>query len=204
MFWISLVRGVSTEYCSLKVMICKNPYEQSPASINHTNMATVFGQFFTHDITLTMHKDVSTSSCIECFSAGTECYGIPVNVTDYEFIESNIHCIPMKRATRCQRGSDEEQINIATSYIDASHIYGNNDGELRRVRGNPPEPNGQLLTAHFSDANLKPLLPPTLPKVFCRSQRGTNPCFYSGDFRRNNVSPGNNIGRQALKHKRRL
>ena len=180
----------------------QNPYKQSPASINHTSMATVFGQFFTHDITLTMHKDGSTSSCIECFSAGTECYGIPVNSTDYDFIERNIHCIPMKRATRCQKGSDEEQINIATTYIDASHIYGNNDDELSRVRGNPPEPNGLLLTTHFSDAGLKPLLPPTLPKMFCRSKRGTSPCFYTGDFRRNNVTPGNNIGRQALKQKR--
>ncbi|KAM7439485.1 hypothetical protein ABFA07_011151 [Porites harrisoni] len=146
-------------------------------------MAGVFGQFVTHDITLTWHKP-SSSKCHDCFNPGTECFGI--NVTS-DVIFSARKCIQMKRATRCQTANaGQEQVNIATTFIDASHIYGNNDDEVRIARAE--DPIGKLWQEND-------LLPPAREKKpFCRSPNpGTMPCFYTGDFRRNNVSPALNV-----------
>ncbi|CAH3120024.1 unnamed protein product [Porites lobata] len=160
-----------------------NPAEESPESTLLTDMAGVFGQFLTHDITLTWHKP-SSSKCNDCFNPGTECFGI--NVTS-DVIFSARKCIQMKRATRCQTANaGQEQVNIATTFIDASHIYGNNDDEVRIARAG--DPMGKLWQEND-------LLPPAREKKpFCRSPNpGTMPCFYTGDFRRNNVSPALNV-----------
>ena len=159
-----------------------NPAEESPESTSLTDMAAVFGQFVTHDMTLTWHKP-SSSNCHDCFNPGTECFGIDVTS---DVIFSAIKCIQMKRATRCITADDNEgeQVNIATTFIDASHIYGNNDDEVRITRAE--DLLGELWQAENN------LLPPAHEKKpFCRSPNpGAMPCFYTGDFRRNNVSPG--------------
>ena len=159
-----------------------NPAEESPESTSLTDMAAVFGQFVTHDMTLTWHKP-SSSNCHDCFNPGTECFGIDVTS---DVIFSAIKCIQMKRATRCITAKDNEgeQVNIATTFIDASHIYGNNDDEVRIARAE--DLLGELWQAENN------LLPPAHDKKpFCRSPNpGAMPCFYTGDFRRNNVSPG--------------
>ena len=167
-----------------------NPAEESPESTLLTDMAGVFGQFLTHDITLTWHKP-SSSKCNDCFNPGTECFGI--NVTS-DVIFSARKCIQMKRATRCLTpNAGQEQVNIATTFIDASHIYGNNDDEVRIARAE--DPMGKLWQEND-------LLPPAREKKpFCRSPNpGTMPCFYTGDFRRNNVSPGKAYS-SASRHK---
>ena len=158
-------------------------------------MAYAFGQLMTHDIALTWHEGGTPGCKGKCFESGTDCYGIPINANDRVFNARGINCISMKRATRCKltaASSLSEQVNIATSYIDASHIYGNNQDELRGVRGNLPQHDGHLLTVDLAEnSDLKNLLPPSRPSVFCRSPDHVNmPCFYTRDFRRNNVCPG--------------
>ena len=109
------------------------------------------------------------------------------------FIDDFTTCIPMTLATRCQprNSQTQEQINSATAFIDASQVYGNNKGEVGRVRDiNSPD---GLLRISYLSGNVKPLLPQLQrgdPKVFCRSYSNETPCFYTGDYRRNNVSPG--------------
>lgn len=153
------------------------PWEQSPNSADRTTMAAVFGQFLTHDITLTRHEGPPNCEG-KCFEAGTGCFGIPVS-DDTVFNSRNIDCIPMTRATTCQNGaSGAEQVNIATSYIDASHIYGNNDAELSNVRADPSSNAGQLrMESQDEHPNLGNLLPASPPSVFCRSPDHVNmPC----------------------------
>lgn len=97
----------------------------------------------------------------------------------------------MTRASRCQFKGVQEQINSATAFIDASQVYGNNEEEVERVR-DMNSLNGLLRTACHNEA-VKPLLPQLQaddPKVFCRSYSNKTPCFYTGDYKRNNVSPG--------------
>lgn len=97
----------------------------------------------------------------------------------------------MTRASRCQFKGVQEQINSATAFIDASQVYGNNEEEVERVR-DMNSLNGLLRTTCHNEA-VKPLLPQLQaddPKVFCRSYSNKTPCFYTGDYKRNNVSPG--------------
>ena len=64
-----------------------------------------------------------------------ECFEIPVSSDDPVFVNS----IPMNRAARCKlikagERKPEEQVNTATSFIDASHIYGNYVEEEMKLR----------------------------------------------------------------------
>lgn len=166
----------------------ESPWQQSPQSPQRTNMASVFGQFLTHDIILTLH-DGNEVCDDRCSDLTTECFGITIaNISnDPVFTE----CIPMTRASRCQFKGVQEQINSATAFIDASQVYGNNEKEVERVR-DMNSLNGLLRTACHNEA-VKPLLPQLQaddPKVFCRSYSNKTPCFYTGDYKRNNVSPG--------------
>lgn len=149
-------------------------------------MASVFGQFLTHDITLTWHGG-RRPHCPD--PDDKECFDIPILSNDPVFSNS----IPMTRASRCENavGKPQEQVNIATSFIDASHIYGNNDVELNKVRDlNSLQGLLRTTSQQQSVKNLLPQLPDDDTTVFCRSKSHSTPCFYTGDYRRNNVSPG--------------
>ncbi|XP_078361510.1 peroxidasin homolog pxn-1-like [Oculina patagonica] len=165
-----------------------SPWQQSPQSPERTNMASVFGQFLTHDITLTWHGGRKLN-CPDLDE--TECFDIPIVPNDSAFSNS----IPMSRASRCENafGQPQEQVNIATAFIDASHIYGNNEVELDKVR-DLDSLQGLLRTTgqQQSVKNLLPQLPDDDTTVFCRSKSQSIPCFYTGDYRRNNVSPALN------------
>lgn len=72
-----------------------------------------------------------------------------------------------------------QQINQATSYLDLSTIYGNNEKTSKLLRSN----NGGLLNTQKND------LPMGLLNNFndnnCRNDNSAFPCFFSGDARIN-------------------
>ena len=162
------------------------PWRQSPESPERTDLASVFGQFLSHDMTLKWDggKKPNCSKPTE-----TECFEIPVSSDDPVFVDS----IPMNRAGRCKVGDSkpEEQVNTASSFIDASHIYGNNEEEEMKLR-DLTSVVGLLLTTclHQNVKNLLPQLQPNDTSAYCRSFSHKIRCFYTGDYRRNNVSPG--------------
>lgn len=162
------------------------PWRQSPESPERTNLASVFGQFLTHDITLTWNGGKN------CSKPAAECFEIPISSDDPVFVNS----IPMNRAARCKVGDrkPEEQVNAATSFIDASHIYGNNEEEEMKLR-DLTSLAGLLRTTclHQNVKNLLPQLQPNDTSAYCRSFSHKIRCFYTGDYRRNNVSPGKQL-----------
>ena len=167
-----------------------SPWQQSPESPERTNMAAVFGQFLTHDITLTLNEG-KPQCANDCNNSSTECFGITIAGSSNDPVFAK--CIPLIRASRClsESQSVQEQVNSATSFIDASHIYGNNEKELERVR-EMNSPSGFLRTT-CQNKSVKDLLPQLQsgdPMVFCRSYSHKIPCFYTGDYRRNNVHAG--------------
>ena len=127
--YLSQTQRTSTENYFLRVTIRICRGSKSPQSPERTNLASVFGQFLTHDIALTWDGG-KKPNCSK--PAETECFEIPVSSDDPVFVNS----IPMNRAARCKVGNrkQEEQVNTATSFIDASHIYGNNKEEEMKLR----------------------------------------------------------------------
>ena len=164
------------------------PWQQSPESPERTNLASVFGQFLTHDIALTWDGG-KKPNCSKPTEIETECFDIPVSSDDPVFVNS----IPMNRAARCKVSNrkPEEQVNTASSFIDASHIYGNNVEEEMKLR-DLTSVAGLLRTTciHQHVKNLLPQLQPNDTSAYCRSFSRKIRCFYTGDYRRNNVSPG--------------
>lgn len=73
------------------------------------------------------------------------------------------------------------QINIITSYIDASNVYGSTKELANRLRAK----GGLLDVRFFTTSRDQPVLPPD-DETFCRSvNREEEPCFLAGDVRAN-------------------
>ena len=157
-----------------------------------THMAMVFGQFLAHDITLAGQPEDFT--CDGSCQPGpqNECFGIPANRADDPAFpgDDGVNCIILRRSKPCdEKAKIREQENLLTSYIDASHVYGNNEKESEDVRDGCDR---ALLKTVAQDKrpDLEPLLPPN-PHAACRTRDNkTRPCFLTGDFRRNNENAG--------------
>lgn len=77
-----------------------------------------------------------------------------------------------------------EQLNQVTAYVDASHTYGSDICEARKLRSFI---GGQMnVTVHPWGQNLKPLLPQTPDNKECKSPSGL--CFEAGKFRQPTVA----------------
>ena len=82
------------------------------------------------------------------------------------------------------------QINIITSYMDGSQVYGSSEEVARRLRS--PKGNGLLDVVPLR--NVGDRLPNADEEAFCRSLNPEEePCFLAGDIRVNE-----NQGRKAL------
>ena len=166
------------------------PSEESPR-LSH--MAMVFGQFLAHDITLAgLPEGVECNGCEQI----GECFGIAIKAGDPRFpgVE-NVECMRLVRDNPCNQrelfGRPRQQENILSSHIDASHIYGVTEGELRNIRDTSFPDRGLLSTMPAEISSIKQLLPRANPHTFCRSPDPVNrPCFDTGDFRRNNENQG--------------
>lgn len=103
-----------------------------------TVMLAVWGQFLDHDITATAPNRRDDSSTISCCSPGVshpECYTVPVDVED-PFYRFNVTCMEFVRsapAETCCFGP-REQMNQVSSFIDASVIYGADEGTAIKLR----------------------------------------------------------------------
>ena len=156
-----------------------------------THMAMVFGQFLAHDITLAGQPEEFTCDG-SCQPVG-ECFGIPANRTGDPAFPGvdGVNCIILRRNKPCdEEAVPRQQVNILTSYIDGSHIYGNNEHEANDVRDRSTNA-GLLKTMPQNISSLEDLLPKANPHTPCRTSDMKNrPCFLTGDFRRNNENQG--------------
>ncbi|XP_077545740.1 salivary peroxidase/catechol oxidase-like isoform X1 [Haemaphysalis longicornis] len=117
-------------------------YENRSVDPRFTNMAVLFGQFLTHDIShLTGVKlsalpiDLGPGPNPPCLQ-GDRCFPIPVPENDYFYGQYNTTLIGIKRTepcVQCGRGV-VDQMNQQTSYADLSLVYGHNENVSRATR----------------------------------------------------------------------
>ena len=162
------------------------------------HMAMIFGQFLAHDLTLGgQPEDVECETERFCQQSG-ECVGIPINPPGQRIVDprfpgpEDIRCIRVVRNEPCNNQLPRQQVNILTSFIDASQVYGVSVEELNDLlQLRSLEPLGLLATVPQNITSLENLLPPADPEVLCRSPDPENrQCFVAGDFRRNNENAG--------------
>ncbi|XP_033126797.1 lactoperoxidase-like [Anneissia japonica] len=95
-----------------------------------TSFVMDFGQFLIHDIS---HSPVEADLCRNCSTSNT-CLVIPVAENDPSFSD----CIRFRRSKHGPSKDCEEQpwqpLNTITSFIDMSHVYGNNDFRANELR----------------------------------------------------------------------
>ncbi len=137
-----------------------------PSGDSISDFVWQWGQFLDHDIDLT-----PTADPIEAFDIE-----VPVGDAYFDPDSSGSETIPLNRSQYLLLDGVREQINIITSYIDASNVYGSDDAhamELRALDGT-----GRLKT---SSGDLLPLSLDGDPNV----PADTPFQFYAGDERAN-------------------
>nr|XP_045600702.1 peroxidase-like [Procambarus clarkii] len=164
-------------------------------SQSYTVLATTWGQFVDHDITLTALSKGSGGQSIPCCSEQVlqlpsllhpECAPISIPADDLFFSAFSQTCMEFTRsapAPKCHFGP-REQLNQQTAFLDGSVIYGANDQQLGALR---TFQDGLLRSQVTLDG--RELLPPSKePQDGCNTQDQYSYdrfCFTSGDARVN-------------------
>lgn len=155
---------------------------------NFTHMTMAWGSFIDHDFTLTASNQ--TQGCgtnnAPCPTNIPGCVSISISQSNPDDrLRRNLtaQCIPLSRSAQ----KSGEQVNLVSSYMDASNIYGVSTAEAETVRDR--KSNIGLLRVvplPVPRSDRMPLSPPANPSLFCRSPRPTlKPCFHFADFRDN-------------------
>ncbi|KAL5015945.1 hypothetical protein ScPMuIL_005534 [Solemya velum] len=168
----------------------------------NTHMVMQWGQFMDHDMdlapqSLSFSRFSDGRDCNETCDNEYPCYPIPVPHSDNRIHDRQ--CLGFARSSAiCNTGSTSiffntfsprQQINALTSYIDGSQVYGNDEGEVERLRDLSSE-RGHLRTGILTDRGTR-LLPfdtaGILAEVDCQieSSKRHIPCFLAGDHRVN-------------------
>ncbi|XP_077288395.1 peroxidase-like isoform X2 [Arctopsyche grandis] len=150
-----------------------------------------WGQFMTHDMSLQEEPDTEFECCTEDQkyekSTSRFCFPIKVPANDPTMGRTGIRCMNFTRSLTdkdigcSQPNAPAEQLNVVTSWMDLSHVYGLNkemSDELRTFK------NGQLATEVRNGI----IFPPheTNFKDNCPCNRaGENHCYKTGDSRAN-------------------
>ncbi|KNC28244.1 Chorion peroxidase [Lucilia cuprina] len=158
---------------------------------NFTVMLAVFGQFLDHDITATSLTSSLEGESINCCGqplnlTHPECFPVTVLPDDPYYKEYNLSCMNFVRSAPAPTGhfGPRQQLNQATSFIDASVVYGNSDLRQKHLR---TLSNG-LLRMYITEDNRELLPISTNPDDGCNREvmiKQGKYCFESGDDRAN-------------------
>jgi len=152
-------------------------------------MVMQFAQLLDHDLTFTPVNRGFGGSIIDCSSCDAartihpECSPIPVPPNDpwYPAIDratGRPKCIAFTRSLPGQLSlGHREQLNQVTAFVDASHTYGSDVCESRKLRSFV----GGRMNATRHPIRGKDLLPTTSEHLECKSPSST--CFTGGDTR---------------------
>lgn len=152
---------------------------------NFTHVTMTWGQFLDHDLTLTplvpgVECGVQDKPCEDI--PGCTSLPIPSNVPLIDNV--TVQCIPLRRADQNAEG---EQLNIITSHMDGSQVYGSDKETAEELR-DPVDPRFLATTPYpVSDMDRQcGRLPDAELEAFCRSPKPMDkPCFRAGDERVN-------------------
>ncbi|XP_033115469.1 peroxidase-like protein 3 [Anneissia japonica] len=144
-----------------------------------------FGQLLDHDVGHSLPED----DTVKCGCSQTEkCLPIDIPKDDPYFTKP---CMIFKRSQRiCVKGcpaAPTEHVNVITSFIDGSIIYGSTEKEAHNLRSNV---SGKLtVQSNPSKRHLKSILPHNPKHSKCKAQTTTKKCTLAGD-KRASVQPG--------------
>lgn len=145
-----------------------------------------WGQLLNHDVTRVAVGEAP--DCCPHLLKGL-CMPIPVPPGDPLYSKHNVKCLKFERSLaairpKCLLGQ-RAQINLITSPVDASFIYGSTKQQAQKLRAFV---GGKLRAINFfAKHQLKPLLPPKLeePDKDCVARPKHLFCFEAGDVRVN-------------------
>lgn len=167
----------------------------------YTHMLMQWGQFIDHDLdfvpTAVSHARFSDGRfCNDTCQNNSPCFAIPVADDDPRvrrhrcigFVRSSAMCGSGATSVFFNDVIQREQLNLLTSFIDASNVYGSSEDDARNLRDFTS--NRGLLRAGIvmPSSSGKPLLPPNQGEfVDCQIDANTAhvPCFQAGDHRVN-------------------
>ncbi len=163
------------------VSLCLNN-DNSETTTIWTHIWTVFGQFLTHDFTeiaFTTNDFGSRPSCSSCSRRSPGCLSIRLLADD----PMGITCMPFVRSSAsfsldCS-SSQRQQLNLVTSFIDASNVYGSSEEHSNRLRSFS---NGEMLTSDGIEKT-RPYPPESADVCSAVTSDTTLKCFESGDVR---------------------
>lgn len=122
-------------------------------SAEFTHMVAQVGQYLDHDITLTPETEAE-----HCCSNGTQqsddCFPILVSENDAFYGPRDVSCLEFSRSVSyCEEnGEPRTQVNVITSFVDASNVYSSDDETAKKLRSFV---DGKLKTGPY---NLLPII----------------------------------------------
>ncbi|XP_071122924.1 peroxidase-like protein [Mytilus edulis] len=153
--------------------------QSAPQSNRFTVALTHFGQFVDHDIVATPIFSEPDGTSISCCNGNEpvkrdECFSFSTPKDEFKF--TCMHFVRSLPASSpgCSPGP-RNQMNVITSYLDLSSVYGSSKERLDQLRKHE---NGELAVG---DNDLLPNTPPGAPEE-CKRK-----CFIAGDKRHSEV-----------------
>ncbi|XP_017679519.1 PREDICTED: myeloperoxidase-like [Lepidothrix coronata] len=181
-FPLPLVRKVSNE-------IAHTANENVTADQELSLVFMHWGQWANHDIDLAPASGEGASLELLCHTDCAfkpPCFPIKFPPDDPRAVRPDT-CMPfVQSAPACTPGAfSREQLNAATSFIDASTLYGSDGALARSLRNLSSQLGLMAVNQHFTDAGLELLPFENVTKSVCvLTNPGANiPCFKAGDKR---------------------
>ncbi|XP_073526847.1 eosinophil peroxidase-like [Phyllobates terribilis] len=185
-FRLPLARAVSNQ-------IIRFPEREQTLDKQRSLMFMQWGQWIDHDLDLAPETPSRSTflrgiDCDHSCVREQPCYPLRIPPNDPR-ITNRSDCIPLFRSSPAfQQGSPiREQMNILTSYVDASQVYGSTNKLANMLRNNTNQLGLMAVSNNFSD-NGRPYLPFStngIEEDFCRQTNESSglPCFLAGDGR---------------------
>ncbi|XP_069470953.1 myeloperoxidase-like [Ambystoma mexicanum] len=183
-FPLPLARAASNQ-------IVRFPNEQITLDNERSLAFMQFGQWTDHDLDLSPETPARTSfaeglDCDHTCVKQEPCFPLKIPPNDPRFTNRS-DCIPMFRsAPACVEGSTvREQINILTSFIDASQVYGSDMPLANKLRNLTNQLGLMAVNQRFTDNGREYLPFDTMEVDFCTLTNRSSgiPCFLGGDPR---------------------
>ncbi|CAH2220198.1 Mpo-A [Pelobates cultripes] len=182
-FALPLARAVSNQ-------IIQFPEKEQTLDRQRSLMFMQWGQWIDHDIDLAPETPARSTFLkgIDCdVSCAREppCFPLRIPPNDPRIRTSD--CIPLFRSSpACVKGSPiREQMNVLTSYVDASQVYGSTNKVASELRDNSNQLGLMAVNDRFKDNGLDYLPFAKGEEDFCLLTNKTSglPCFFAGDAR---------------------
>jgi hypothetical protein len=157
-----------------------NENSQFDSTFNH--ITAIFGQFLAHDVTSASVSTGSDGRIVDCPCNNGNPSCMSINMPSNENV-MRMSCMRMTRSSAafptfdCRLGH-REQLNLLTSFLDLTQVYGPNDARMRELRAFQ----GGQLKSSFVNGRVH------LPQAqdgSCRNTDAVIKCFAAGEGRTN-------------------